>query len=193
MSKKSERRKSQISTELQQSRKPIKHILLGIKKILRKIPLLWKIFLAVVVVLGLPNTYNFYNSRLSIAPSLKFDLADPLKDTFLMTNEGNFSIYDINLSYSLKNVQYSNDCSAGDNAVESNISIKELLSHESETIILPQTAIVLMKNSVQYADVYFNVSFRPSFWPFCKTQSLRFSTIKDAYGILVWTHRPVNF
>lgn len=159
----------------------------AIRRFLAKIPLLWKIVAIVLTVFAVPNTAIFFWPRVSIVSSQMIDPEMPFANPFLLTNEGNFSIYHVATSCELSHVQTKNHVIVQDLVPLNPDTIPEMRRHESESIYARFPFRPPMK--IQSADINIDVSFSLSFWPFRKLETFRFTTIANTKGELYWTRR----
>jgi hypothetical protein len=134
MTKKSSRSKNRKGST---SPMPPKRQRMNKKWFLKKINLLWTAITIIALFLGLPRAVSYFYPNVSIVPSHIVDPNDPLKDTFFMNNDGNFSIYDDSISCDVTNAEYEHHNNFGNIILTNETFIKEIPSHSGETIQIP--------------------------------------------------------
>jgi len=154
-------------------------MILGLKRAWKAVSLGWKILGVASLVLGAVSLFYFFTWRISITPGATLKNSDPFATMFILQNDGQFSIYDIEFSCVLNDVKYGN-----------NVELSKILSHIG-TFNVPildanaktSTPCYLSfgtSHPAMRADVTLFVSYRPSFYPFRRTKSFRyFATLKD--------------
>jgi hypothetical protein len=144
--------------------------------------------------LGLVTAILYFNARISVTPGpiLKTDdpfIADPFTTTFTLSNDGPFSIYDLEFSCLHNRVDVNDptgpvsmiNTRGTDEVNNYNVKVKEVRASEKTT-----TACYFPPWNVRAADVSIEVTYRPSFSFWRKTQLFRFVTKIQSDGSYQW-------
>jgi hypothetical protein len=178
-----------LKTHLAHVKKPLLPIYSAVSK---SFSASWKILAGAGTILGLLTAILFFTARVSVMPGpiLKISdpfIADPFTATFTLSNEGAFSIYDLHFSC-IHNRIVVNDATGlvtvgntrGIDEVN-NYDVKEVRASEKTT-----TTCYFPPWSVRKADVSIEVTYRPSFSLWRKTQLFRFVTELQNDGSYQW-------
>lgn len=165
------------------SKKVSRQVSRSLKDILRHIRL------SVILVLSclgiLANVVVFW-PRISVDPSVMFDSRNPFQSTFLVKNDGYLFCYSVHYSLNAKKVELT-----GHNVL-SNIGlsgfdddIDSLCPNDSSTISLKHT-IGAPPYSIESAEIYIDLLYKPLWLPFSFHNSYRFKADKMANGDYFW-------
>jgi hypothetical protein len=158
----------------------------------------WAGVAAASVLIGLLG-FVVLRSDVNINPTVRLDLNDPFSTLFVITNEGAFSIHNVQFSCHMNDVEVRNyhllvtDQPApvdppGEPSIE---------AHNSQDVTCFFGAMGMKigtpRNSPRpiynVADITLSVSYRPSFW-WRRTKSQRFIARTDGHGHIVqWSHQ----
>lgn len=153
----------------------------------------WKILAAAGTILGLVTAILFFTARVSVIPgpivkTADPTIADPFTTTFTLSNDGAFSIYDLDFSCVHNRVEVNDPTgpvsminTRGTDSRTYNVHIKEVKASEKTT-----TICYFPPWDVRYADVSIEVTYRPNFHFWRKTQLFRFVTEIQSDGSYQW-------
>lgn len=145
----------------------------------------WKFVAFALVLLGAVATVYFFTWRLSVTPGVTLKDSDPFKTMFILQNDGQFPVYDVEFSCLTNFVKYPK----GNKVTQ--------LYERSETFDIPKlganekTSTPCLFDVYVYlppitADISLTVKYRPGFYPFHKTQHFRFLAARRDDGSYVW-------
>lgn len=178
-------RKESAKTKPQQRNKPAPEA----KRILTS----WNIVTSVALILGLWISVAWFVPDLSAEPSALVDVSDPFSSPFIIKNEGNISLRDVNASCHVERIVYerNNQLTNGD---QSNyMAPVRLLSSKEPTTVYCKNNMFKLDNPMLSADATLHITYSSSIAPwFMQTKAFRFTTIRQADGNLHWTHRAIE-
>ncbi len=155
-------------------------ILAAIKAVWYGVSTAWKVVLAILFVLAALSEIYFSTWRLSVTPGQTLKEINPMATMFILRNEGQFSIYDIEFSCWLNSVKWENDVSIeqGRGSTDA-FNIRELEGNAETSS--PCFISMYNPHRAVSVDVTLVVSYRPSFYPFHKERQFRF---------IAWPNEP---
>lgn len=144
------------------------------------------------MLLAFPCAYYAFSSKISVYPYSSLNLLDPFKTPFIIENKSYLPIHDVIFSCIVRKLESS----------ESDILIMNFnVKYDSPTIpyIASGEKTKTFCNNpfkpltpITSADIEVVVSYRPSFIPWQKQKSTRFSTIKDVKNNLIWLPKAIT-
>jgi hypothetical protein len=152
----------------------------------------WKILVAAGTILGLITAILYFTARVSVTPGpiLKASdpsIADPFTTTFTLSNDGAFSIY--NLEFSCVHNRIVVNDSTGPVSVINTRGTDEFYDWNVEEVRASEktsTICYFPPYDIRDADVSIEVVYRPSFSFWRKTQQFRFVTEIHSDGSYQW-------
>jgi len=156
--------------------------------------LLKKIFSSIYFWLGallLVITFilSYYSSltKISISPNVYLDPSDPCSASFVFKNDSLFPIYNVDYQFYLRNIKVANTIGISSIFVKSDeppLNVFKPSQSFSDFIAFP----FKFEASSRWlsADIDIEVIYKPKFWFWNKTVSIRFLGKKDINGDLKW-------
>lgn len=143
----------------------------------------WKLLGAIALLIGLVQGYFFFTSRLSASPGPAFRPSDPFTSAFTLSNDGQFSIYDVEFLCLHNQTDVETRVSIQNIATNPRIfNVQQVRANERTTTTCPRPAL----NTVERADVSIVARYRPAFTFWQKTQRFRFVTAQQSDGTFQW-------
>ncbi|MCU1226355.1 MAG: hypothetical protein JWQ42_4448 [Edaphobacter sp.] len=152
----------------------------------------WKIISTLALLSSLWISFAWFLPELSAEPSAQVYPSDPFSSPFVIKNEGNFSLDDVNGSCHIERMelQGNSNVSNGD-AFNYMTPVRSLASREPTTIFC--RSAVETNIPILSGDISLRVTYSPSICPFIKrTKIFRFTTISQPNKSLRWTPRAVE-
>jgi hypothetical protein len=135
------------------------------------------------------SLYNVFSPNLSIVPYTELDSGNIYKTVFEIKNEGNYPVYNLDISSRIKKIETNNRSSMNDFILKyKREPINKLLPSESTSYMTPE---IFKMGKYSYGDIVIIVSYRPSFWPLNVVKSHRFITAKNINGTLKWVPKAL--
>lgn len=146
----------------------------------------WKVLGVGLVLLGAMATLYFFTWRLSVTPGGSLKDKDPFKTMFILQNDGQFPVYDVTFSCFTNAVKYPNSISVEEHQETYETFDIPKLEANAQTSA-PCSFDVHIPFAVITADISLTIKYRPSFYPFYKTQHFRFLAARKDDGSYLWS------
>lgn len=135
--------------------------------------------------------------KVSVEPSVALDPNNPAFTPFVVHNQGQFSIYQVEFSCSMAEIHFPGGIRAiAEKEYENSFSDPRQIASiigpgEKYTQLLPLTK--LGYDNFEQADIAINLSYRPIKWfPKQRSSQHRFVSTKDTNGIWHWLPQPID-
>ena len=150
----------------------------------------WKAAVSLAVIFGVVTGLLFFSSRVSASSEDYVNMSKPFPSTFVVYNEGRFSVYDVKFSCGIRHIIDAESNSGIGNIRTRNYSqpIPEIRSGERTTT---KAWVPVNFSNITSIDIDIEISYRPKFLFWRKTQRLRFVTEKEDDGQLLWRPRTL--
>lgn len=137
----------------------------------------------ILEILGVVMTALFFYPKFSVAPSSAWDSSTPIRSAFTIKNDSNIVCYEIVADYGSK-ISVHSDAVLGAPINR----IPKLCPNESSTVSIEEI-ITTSPNAIDNAEVYINLTFRPTFIPITfPKKSFKFRARKMPSG---YTWEPI--
>lgn len=126
--------------------------------------------------------------RISISPGTPLDLSNPFQTPFILKNDGYLSIFDINYSLGIENVEDMNHnvFSGGMIGGVSKMNTIPRLNPNKTSALFISSTFVGPPNFIKHANIYISIKYRPFLVPFSFTENIRFKTERKNTGEYIW-------
>lgn len=138
----------------------------------------------ILEVLGVVMTAYFFWPHIYPEYSVSWDSTNPLQSTFKIKNDSNIMCYDINYDFGTNLSVHSDVTFNGPDKSGIGQYIPDLCPSKSSTISI-EKILTTSANAIDEAEVYINLSYRPTFIPIkFPTKSFRFKARKTPSGYI---------
>jgi hypothetical protein len=150
---------------------------------------IWYVLVSVATLLSLGGYYTFV-PRLSVSASSALNPSDPFSTPFILSNDGNLSIYAIKYSCELNLIETDTDIVFKNSRISNFTSQRtELEPSGKDTFSCPFSSVVGFSGPrVAIADVTLAVSFQ-TYFNYPSKRTFRFVTETASDKKLYWFHR----
>jgi hypothetical protein len=155
----------------------------------------WKIAVGAITVtatiLGLATGYLSLVSRVGVSPATSLDLRDPFSTPFVLSNDGQVGINNIDFTCKLLSVK--TKTLVFDNLdFSSSSQISAMEPGEKSSVTCAFRRAFEMSEPVVSADIVISATFRPDYVPWSVKRELRFVAARDVTDILHWFPQPYS-
>jgi hypothetical protein len=135
---------------------------------------------------GLIAFLFFVYPRLSVEPGESLDLYKPFETPFIVKNDGYWSLVDIDYNVTIKRVEdFNHNCFINCRVFGIAQKIPKLRVNDSSTIYINRV-VGAPPNSIKYAEIYINITYKPFLIPYTFMEKRRFKTERKNTGEYIW-------
>lgn len=148
---------------------------------------LWRILIAVITLVG---GWALVRPVVHIDPFIQLDPSSPFSERFKVANDGLFAIYDVYFSCHItKAMLYPAGHVTDIGIIGPNKYRKVIEAADSTTIDCPLSqAVAFPGRKYISAEIELKATFRPSWYPWHKEKTSKFSGQLDSQGNVQWLH-----